>query len=156
MRFKFRDNSHMRASILFILVQLGICWTLRSLVHHFFLYTKHGKKQNTLFLLSETEKYSERENTKTKLTLLPAFSSCVQLIHFVGFKQQLSSYKEQSEHIHHHKTLLLSATGFKYFFRKTNEKKKYLVLLGFQHCKKKKISAANHVQKNTNVLKSFA
>lgn len=105
-RFNFRDNIHMRASILFISVKLGTCsvWTLCSLVHHCFLYTRHGKKYNSLFLPSEKEKYSGRENTK--LTLLPTFSSCVQLIQFVGFKQQHCSHKEQNGLIPHHNMLL--------------------------------------------------
>lgn len=132
MRFNFKDNIHMRASILFTLVKLGICpvWTLCSLVQHCFPYMRHGKRYNTLFLLSETEK----ENTKTMLKLLPTFSSCVQLIHFVGLKQQLCSHTEQSSHIHHHSTLLFVVCHWlQTLFLEKQMKTKYFALLGFQH-----------------------
>lgn len=142
MRFNFRDNNHMRVSIFyfinnnFLLVKLGTCslWTSCSLVHHCFLYMRHGKKYNTLFLLSETEKHSESENTKTKLTLLPTFNFCVQLIHFVGFKQQLCSHKEQNGHIRHHNTQsFIVCHWLKTHFLEKQMKNKYLALVGFQH-----------------------
>lgn len=73
MRFNFSDNICIRASILLILVELGACSSsllgqdsLRSLVHHCFLYLRHNKEHNTSFLPPETAKYSERENTKTQ------------------------------------------------------------------------------------------
>lgn len=95
-----------------------------------------------------------RENTKTKLSLLPAFSSCVQLIHFVDFKQQLSSYKEQSGHVHHHNTLFFVVCHWlQIIFLEKQMKKSIWPCWDISTKKKKTISVATTSRKMQIYLK---
>lgn len=140
----------MRATILFMLVKLDTCSrpllsqdSLPSLVHHCFLYMRHDKEHSALFLLPETAKYSEKENSKTRdqvnSIICVLFLDSTSLFALNNSSSFALISRKRATFTSKTHCSLPSASGFKelVYFRK-QKKTKYLVLLEFQHWEKKK------------------